>query len=672
MQLGNSKLNFSVILVLFALSSATAQDSKNLRYRLNASAQIDNYINEKGSVIINYSIPEISFTDTTNNYGNFFRLTIPGHTHTSEPGDPELPVYSRLVTLPQSADYKIKITEIRTEQINLPSKRIRGKVWPAQESSVKRELREKPPFRINRDTYSRRNMITSDTVSISPAGKMRNISLSNLIISPVHYNPGKNLMEVIKTMKIEIIFNHPLSEVKSGSEESAMFNQSLSKGIIDLTGELVTGYTDKPIGMIILTDTAFNKQLKPFIQWKTQKGFNVKTIYRGKNLAGESYTEIRNTIKNIYDSATESNPAPYYLLIVGDVDKVPYYGEGTSGNITDMYYGEFDGSGDYIPEMYIGRIPVKDTGEVRTVVNKIVQYEKFGFETPNKFYSTALATTGYDPDRIKYMNGQVKYAVENYFTAINNIEERHFYHYSDANFQQNYQQRKDTIISLLNKKGISFINYSGHGEASGWLMTSEVKFNTRDTGSLHNRNMYPLIISNACQTAKFNESASFGNRMVLARNKGAIAFIGCSNDSYWDEDYFWAVGLGRITDNPVFSEKGPGIYDRLFHTHNELQSDWFYTLGQINYAGNLSVSSGTSSRKKYYWETYNVIGDPSLIPIIGKPQPFSFSIPDTLPNGIRSFSLQAEPFSISLYPILVLYWMLRMQEHQDSLHFTFL
>jgi hypothetical protein len=644
MHLGNSKLPFSILFFLLVLLSAKALDTKNINYRLNASAQIDNYIDEKGSLIINYSIPEISFIDTTNDYGNFFRLTIPGHTHTTEPGDPELPVYSRLITLPESEGFKIKITDVRFERINPPSRKIGGQVWPAQESNVKRELRDKPPFRLNRETYSRKNVITSDTVSIIPEGKMRNIKLANLVVSPVHYNPGKNSVEIIKSMKIEITFNNPLSEVKSWSTESAMFNQSLSKGIIDLTGELVTGYTDKPIGMIILTDTSYKNQLKPFIQWKTQKGFNVRTIYRGKNLGGESYTEIRNTLKNIYDSATESNPAPYYLLIVGDVNKIPYYGEGTSGNITDMYYGEFDGSGDYIPEMYVGRLPARDTGEVRTVVNKIVQYEKFGFGTLNSFYSTALATTGYDPDHTKYMNGQVKYAVENYFTTSNNIVERHFYHYSDANFQQKYQQRKDSIISLLNKKGISFINYSGHGEPSGWLLTSEVKFNIRDTGTLHNRNMYPLIVSNACQTAKFSESASFGNRMVLEKNRGAIAFIGCSNDSYWDEDYFWAVGLGKITDNPVFGDKGPGIYDRLFHTHDELPSNWFYTLGQINYAGNLSVSSGTSLRKKYYWETYNVIGDPSLIPIIGKPQPFSFSIPDTLPNGIRSFSIQTEPF----------------------------
>jgi hypothetical protein len=65
----------------------------------------------------------------------------------------------------------------------------------------------------------------------------------------------------------------------------------------------------------------------------------------------------------------------------------------------------------------------------------------------------------------------------------------------------------------------------------------------------------------------------------------------------------------------------------------------------VNFAGNLAVSASTSTRKKYYWETYNLIGDPSVIPIIGKPGTFSITIPDTLPNGIKSLTLNAEPFT---------------------------
>jgi hypothetical protein len=104
------------------------------------------------------------------------------------------------------------------------------------------------------------------------------------------------------------------------------------------------------------------------------------------------------------------------------------------------------------------------------------------------------------------------------------------------------------------------------------------------------------------------------------------------------------VGLGTPSADPKYETTGLGALDRLFHTHGEPASDWYITLGQINYAGNLAVSSSTSSRKKYYWETYNVLGDPSMIPIIGTPDIFNIVLPDTLPNGIRSYSIITDRF----------------------------
>jgi hypothetical protein len=68
-------------------------------------------------------------------------------------------------------------------------------------------------------------------------------------------------------------------------------------------------------------------------------------------------------------------------------------------------------------------------------------------------------------------------------------------------------------------------------------------------------------------------------------------------------------------------------------------------MGQVNYAGNMSVSASTSPRKKYYWETYTLLGDPSVVPYTGRPDSFKIALPDTLPNGINSLSLTIAPFA---------------------------
>jgi hypothetical protein len=445
-------------------------------------------------------------------------------------------------------------------------------------------------------------------------------------------------------MKIEITFSYS-EKIKSKSlfPESALFNESLDKGVLNFNpGEVIPGYSDQPVKMVIITDTAFRKQLEPFFKWKTQKGYKLKILYKGAGLAGDSYIQLKDTLAKIYHASSETDPPPEYLLLIGDVNRVPYYGTGGTGNVTDMYYGEFDGNGDYIPEMYIGRLPVADTTELKSVVKKIIQYEKFQFADTNKFYSRAIATAGIDTGYANTMNGQVKYAISNYLTKINKIDEYHFYFPQSAT-----SNTIDSIKKLINK-GVSFLNYTGHGSSDGWLyykIGTVYYLKSSDVSLLVNKNKYPFVISNACRTAQFNIASSFGNKMVVTGEKGAIGFIGCSNDSYWNEDFYWAVGPGTVSADPTYQGKGLGAYDRLFHTHGEPASDWYFTMGQVNYAGNLAVSASTTSRKKYYWETYNLVGDPSVIPILGIPGSFNISLPDTLPNGIKSLSLNAEPFA---------------------------
>ncbi|MBK7627872.1 MAG: T9SS type A sorting domain-containing protein [Bacteroidales bacterium] len=625
------------MLAVFLLLSASAggQAERSVKYQLNGNLQENNVRFLNNSVIINYSAPEINIENISNEAGTFYRVAIPGHMPTVKPGRPELPVYSKLITIPDGTDYFIKISEVRSTRIKPSGKKISGLLYPAQESEAKTSPGNQKRFVFDKSAYETKGIIASDTVSIEKIGTVRNRNLANLIISPVRYNPKSNVLEVITSMKIEILFT--LSEVsfsKSMISESSSSVESLSESVMAADpGEVVPGFTDKPVKMIILTDTAFKKHIKPFVEWKTQKGFRVQVLYKGTGLAGNTYTQLRDTLTKIYNAATESDPAADYLLIIGDINRIPYYG---TGQITDMYYAEYDGNGDYIPEMHVGRLPVADTTELKSILGKIIQYEKFQFVPTNKFYYGAIAAAGSDAGYATYMNGQLKYLVTNYLAAQTSIKESHFYYPSALDTE------KDSIIKLINK-GTSFINYTGHGVENEWL---HLKFKVADTALLKNKDMYPLIISNACRTGAFGTKYSLGNRMVLSENKGAIGFIGCSNDSYWDEDYYWSVGtIGTISADPTYAGTGLGAFDRLFHTHSESPSNWYYTLGQINYAGNLSVSASTSARKKYYWETYNVIGDPSLIPIIGQPKSFTFTIPDTLPNGIKSMTFNIEPFA---------------------------
>lgn len=633
MRLGKNK--FTAILFVFLIISfhALGQAGKSHKYLFEGNLQRNDVVSKDNSLTIFYSLPELNVDGLTNENGTFYRLTIPGHTSMSDPGKPEFPVLSRLILIPEGSTCKIKISDVVSKMLDPSKYLLNGLIYPAQNGETKQEQKQRPEFVIDRKIYSTRGLIKSDTVKVQYLGKVRGKELSNLIISPVMYNPVSNKIEVITSMKIEVTF---IQESKSSSgspaDESLLFNELLGTSVLNYyPDDVITGYSDQPVEMIILTDTTFKKVLEPFFTWKRQRGFKLDIIYRGENFAGNTYSEIKKTITDIYTASNMRGHPPEYLLIIGDVTKVPTYG---SGYLTDMYYGEFDGEGDFVPDMYIGRVPAHDTNSVKSFVKKLVQYEKFEFADTNKFYTRALAFAGKDVSYANHMNGQIKYALTNYLNPANRINEYHFY------YPEGYTH-KDSIMKLISN-GLSFVNYSGHGASEGWL---HVDIKSPDVSKLTNKNRYPFVISNACRTAQFDDSSSFGNKMVLASGKGAVGFIGCSNDSYWDEDFYWAVGTGTPGSDPKYVETGLGAYDRLFHTHNELPSDWCISMGQVNYAGNLSVSTSPSLRKKYYWETYTLLGDPSLIPILGNPVPFNISIPDTLPRGIRSLSVTIDQFA---------------------------
>ena len=633
MYLGNSKQTEIFVFFLILSLTAAGQSGKSHKYRFNGDLSGNNVVSSNQSITINYSLSEIDIESIENDYGSFYRISIPGHTAAADPGKPEYPVLNRLITIPDGSKYSIKISNVKSTKLNPARQDFKGLLFPAQPGVAKQVQTGKAEFVMDKKLYSTRGLIKSDTVRIEYLGKVRSKELSNLVISPVRYDPRSNSLNVITSMTIEVSFYREIiSSSKSSSSESLLFNQSLLNGVLNYyPKDVITGYSDQPVEMIVLTDTTFKKYLEPFFKWKRQKGFKLNIIYRGAGHAGENYEDIKRTISDIYAGSAQNGHPPEYLLIIGDTKKIPSYG---SGYLTDMYYGEFDGNGDYFPDLFIGRVPASDTSSVKSFVKKIIQYERFEFADTNKFYSNALAFAGKDASYANYMNGQVKYGVTNYLTPANRIKEFHFY-YPDGH------TKKDSVIKLISK-GLSYINYSGHGSSEGWL---HIEIKSPDVAKLTNKNMYPFVISNACRTAQFDDTASFGNKMVMAAQKGAIGFIGCSNDSYWDEDFYWSVGTGTPSADPKYTMTGLGAYDRLFHTHSESPSDWYISMGQINYAGNLSVSASSSLRKKYYWETYTLLGDPSAMPVIGNPLPFNFTLPDTLPNGIKSLSVTIDPFA---------------------------
>jgi len=266
-------LLFSAILLTYV--SAEGQTLKGHRYSFKSDHKEDFIVSGNQSLIINYSISELNIESLNNEHGSWYRIAVPGHTPVSTAGKPELPVFSRIITIPEGGNYTVKITDVSSSKVKPSGKGIRGLLYPVQEGMTKAVQQRRPEFTIDRNLYASRSLIGADTVTIEMLGKLRGRQLANIVVSPVRYDPRTNQLEVITSMKIEVSFPQaPGNAVKSISSESALFGASLAKGVLNYRpDEVITGYSDQPVKMIILTDTIFKKHLDPFLKWKTQKGF---------------------------------------------------------------------------------------------------------------------------------------------------------------------------------------------------------------------------------------------------------------------------------------------------------------------------------------------------------------------------------------------------------------
>ena len=174
-------------------------------------------------------------------------------------------------------------------------------------------------------------------------------------------------------------------------------------------------------------------------------------------------------------------------------------------------------------------------------------------------------------------------------------------------------------------------------------------FTTTHIASMTNTQKFGLMIGNCCLTNKFETTTCFGEALLRKDNYcGAVGYIGGSNSTYWNEDFYWAVGLRSsisATMSLAYDAANLGVYDRLCHTHGEPYSQWALTQGAVMMVGNMAVESSTSSRKLYYWEIYHLMGDPSVMPYLTQASVMTVTAPSFLVRGTTTLSVSAAPYA---------------------------
>ncbi|PIY07240.1 MAG: Gingipain R, partial [Bacteroidetes bacterium CG_4_10_14_3_um_filter_31_20] len=555
------------------------------------------------------SISTIKVNEKFTKNGDFNQLFVENYVNDGEFGSPSLPTLKKLIEVPFNANIKVNIISYDEEIISLNNLGFSNKIIPQQPSVRKDQDVAQLPFHFNEQVYLTNDFIESQIAEIQNVGIMRGVNIGRLVVRPIQYNPVQNEIRILKNIVVEVNFENAditLTNTMKAKYYSPLFQNTykmLSNYKPNTNKDAITTY---PVKYVIVSHPAFQSTLQPFVQWKTKKGFKVVEAYTNNPLVGSTTTSIKNYLQGLYNAGTPSDPAPSFVLFVGDVAQIPAFAGTTGSHVTDLYYCEY--TGDKIPECYYGRFSATTIGELTPQIDKTLEYEQYLMPDPS-FLNEVVMIAGQDATYGPlHGDGQINYGTSTYFNPLHNLNS-HTYLYAISG------SSAAAIISNVSS-GCSFANYTAHGSSDGW---ADPEFSISDISTLSNANKYPLMVGNCCLTNKFDDPVCFGEALLRASNKGALGYIGGSNSTYWDEDYWWGVGNKTVVVNPTYSATNLGSYDKTFHDHGEISADWFETQGQMISAGNLAVTQSGSSYVDYYWEIYHLMGDPSLMPYLGIP-----------------------------------------------------
>lgn len=332
---------------------------------------------------------------------------------------------------------------------------------------------------------------------------------------------------------------------------------------------------------IYIGPAPFLAELNPLLQLRRDQGYQVVTIdvqaiYDGWSFGQVSAEAIRTFLRY---AAANWQPAPRAVTLVGDATWDPHnYEKRDNLNFVPPYlakadpwlieaacepcYAQLDGddplTGDdptgqlFVADLWIGRLPVKNSGELAALVNKIVRYERTttlqAWQNINVFvadnYIKSVDSNGLPVRDLAGDFARISDGVA--ALAPPSVRNQRIYYdpypgLSDPGRLESWRiedaLRARTEVLAQLSAGAGLVTYNGHSHHWQWAITDESPnadpnwlLGLYDTDTLTNKERYFVSLSMTCLTAQFHKPAFSGTvldeRMLLNANGGSVATWG--------------------------------------------------------------------------------------------------------------------------------------------------
>lgn len=323
-------------------------------------------------------------------------------------------------------------------------------------------------------------------------------------------------------------------------------------------------YTDSiDYEYIIITPQSFLLPFNRLANWKTTKGVRAKVLtieeindqYTGSTLQ----MKIKNAIKNHYNGTFHGLK---YVLLAGNCSNVPAQfcyikcNSLSDTTPTDLFYscfdsmdwdsngnglaGEIEDSIDITPEITIARLPVSSISESNSIVDRIINYEKWpnceGWQ--DNILMCGRFTIGTSAGNSLHSNVEMdgQYLFNNIIQPNwNNVQRVRLYDtYTDFPNGSEYEFSAQHLHEEL-EKGYSIAYIDTHGIEEAYQMENEdwdYRYSTAYADSLVNSG-FSSIITSACYTNAFDFPFNLGTSFLLNPNSGILFYVGCFRKNWY-------------------------------------------------------------------------------------------------------------------------------------------
>ncbi|MCB2199127.1 T9SS type A sorting domain-containing protein [bacterium] len=596
---------FLLPLLLFVLPLQAAQ----LHLTTSGNAEEPDLTQQRfssASIDIQHVLPSIEVDVQSRDGNDYATLHWAGSAVSGQIGEPQLPVWRTWIEVPYGATVTVSASEPVWQSYTLDQLGA-DHLMPVQPPRDK-SLRAPAPFVINEAAYSQRGFGGTPIAQVVDEVSLRGHTLALIEVAPVQVNPAEGELRIAPELQLTVTSaGGDLVETERRAQRytTPQLRQLLNR----LTGDPLDDLDELPasLGVLIISEdnNSYLEAIEPLVEWKRQRGFIVDVVTTSD--IGSSTTQIKSYIQEQYDNG---DIPPSFVMLIGDTPGIPHWtGSGEGNPATDLNYAQLDGN-DYIPDLGISRLPAANLTDLENMVAKILQHDQATWEGGDDWINHAVFMASVD-------NYNISEGTHN--SVINSYLDPLGYEY-DRLYQVTYNATTSDVTASHNA-GRLLSTYSGHGATDYWADGPE--FHQSDVEALTNT-VYPFVQSYACVTGTFTDDECFAETWVRTDN-GAVAFMGSSVNSYWDEDDI----MERRVYEALFANETPG------DTYN---LTWIN--GMVDYAKlELLEHYGSTPSVRRYFEMYNIMGDGSLDIWTTPPQAVVVDAPGAFFLGMTDLSI---------------------------------